>query len=379
MTTLGFSETEAAQMIAPLFAELLSKALESEASIGPVFQRMISWVESLGIEIADVIGEAFKQTRKELDGLFWSLRGAREQMAKLREDRKEARRDIAAAQQALLDLVWPSEDKIAAIYEGYAKVLEKKAKDLSAEEKDRALRQWFDRSSLKYYKTIPKDAIDPVTGLQIGRHRGPSKQLVTGEEAYTAVLDAISAATHGLTKAGKEKKYDIITAKEQRAILADVEGAANKLMVQQLIQAENTALNTKYALERQKEQIQLLRDNRTALRESRGKLELIKNRGGEIVDRLGPGGPIASGLRDVVMAIKAIPGEQHGGYIPKSGLAYLHAGETVIPAGGGLPNLRATINIGGVSFKDIIVKTIEDTAYSRQSTLVSPAIQTRGA
>jgi len=84
-------------------------------------------------------------------------------------------------------------------------------------------------------------------------------------------------------------------------------------------------------------------------------------------------------LRDVVLAIRAIEGHQSGGYIPKSGLAYLHAGETVIPATAQLPNLRATINIGGMSFKDIIVKTIEDTAYARQSTIVSPAIQTRGA
>ena len=320
MTTLGFSETEAAQMIAPLFAELLSKALESEASIGPVFQRMISWVESLGIEIADVIGEAFKATRKELDDLLWSLRGAREQMAKLREERRSARQDTLSAQAQLR----AQEDRLR-------------------------------------YK------------------REPGGPTMRGAEAYEAIQEAIAAATHGLTKAGKEKRYDIITEQERRDILAGVKGEQNKLLADQLIQAENIAKHTEHALERQKEQIQILRNNRTALRESRGKLELIKNRGGEIVDRLGPGGPIASGLRDVVLAIKAIPGEQHGGYIPKSGLAYLHAGETVIPAAAGLPNLRATINIGGMSFKDIIVKTIEDTAYARQSTIVSPAIQTRGA
>jgi len=319
MTTLGFSETEAAQMIAPLFAELLSKALESEASIGPVFQRMISWVESLGIEIADVIGEAFKATRKELDDLLWSLRGAREQMAKLREERRSARQDTLSAQAQLR----AQEDRLR-------------------------------------YK------------------REPGGPVMRGAEAYEAIQEAIAAATHGLTRGGKEKRYDIITAREEEAILAGVKGEQNKLLVQQLIQAENTALNTKYALERQKEQIQLLRDNRTALRESRGKLELIKNRGGEIVDRLGPGGPIASGLRDVVLAIRAIEGHQAGGYIPQSGLAYLHAGETVIPAAAGLPNLRATINIGGASIKDIIVKTVEDTAYARQSTIVSPAVQTRG-
>ncbi len=44
-----------------------------------------------------------------------------------------------------------------------------------------------------------------------------------------------------------------------------------------------------------------------------------------------------------------IPKMQSGGYVNSNGLAYLHAGETVVPAGGGMGNISVVVNTGPIN------------------------------
>jgi len=229
MTTLGFSELEAAKMIAPLFEELMRKAIESGVAVGSEFERMIGWVKSLGIEMADVLGDAFKSIRDEIENAILGIWDARDALRGLRTERKEAR---------------------------------EAAKEIR--------RQLAERGEKLRWKT-------------------EGGEVVRGGEAFSAIEAALYEATHGLTKGGKEKRWDRITVQEEKAILESVKGEDNKILVKQLIEAERTRLAAEQSLERQKIQIDLLKDQKHLLQDQRALLREIKNNTGRLVSQGGGG------------------------------------------------------------------------------------------
>jgi len=229
MTTLGFSELEAAKMIAPLFEELMRKAIESGVALGSEFERMVGWVKSLGVEIADVLGDAFRSVRDEIENALFGLNDIRDTLHGLRSERKEAR-------EAVKDI---------------RRQLEARGEKL--------------------------------------RWKPEGGEVVRGGEAFSAIEAALYEATHGLTKGGKEKRWDRITVQEEKAILESVKGEDNKILVKQLIEAERTRLAAEQALDRQKIQIDLLKDQKHLLQDQRALLREIKNNTGRLVSQGGGG------------------------------------------------------------------------------------------
>jgi hypothetical protein len=67
---------------------------------------------------------------------------------------------------------------------------------------------------------------------------------------------------------------------------------------------------------------------------------------------------IASTVGNMSFSAGNIPSYQLGGKVEQTGLAYLHAGEEVIPKGGGVGNINVSVNIAGGISSDIDVKNL---------------------
>ena len=194
--------------------------------------------------------------------------------------------------------------------------------------------------------------------------------------ARRAILQSIKRAQEGTGR---------ITIGEERQILRDIGGLTpeHEILVKNLIKAENAEADRKFAIQQQRKQIELQRETKQATKRL---LPVLRDRLSRLIDLQKQfnehGIPfLGNKLDDIVRAIRDIPSFQagSGGPVQQNQLAFIHAGETVVPAGqstGGPMTINFVVN--DQILQSVVVPTMQNEIDNGQTRFAQGALVQAG-
>ena len=343
MAKLGLTHAQAFEMMSPVFEGAIEKALESGELLHQTFLNLIEHARNLGVEI-EVPIEKFTEAllelleAEELDiealerlGLLAEQLGvslddafsaAKDRVIELRREWRAFGEEIEAAARRVEDAIikrwqWAHWTLPAA---------------------GQAMERWVAEQGEKFAYTRWLVSEGPSTG-------GPGavtteRQDLIGLEAWEALQADLREMTEGWT--------ELLTAAEYEEIMGRLGSVEAQQRVGEWYEIRAQGIVMGQQLEEARRTVRLLEraqaDAREDWRVANRRLQDAKE-SLNALDRVVPTKLtiIHQDLRDVLAAIRNIPGRQSGGYIPDTGLYQLHRGEYVLPAGG----VRAGESAGG--------------------------------
>jgi TP901 family phage tail tape measure protein len=189
------------------------------------------------------------------------------------------------------------------------------------------------------------------------------------QRQFKQIRREIREAQRGEGRLAKEIRF-----REEREILRGIDDPLVRTAAEQLIEQKNAATDREFAIEQQKESIRTLKESRQTLKQNLPKMKERLANLQNILERLRKKGPdrIHEDLEDLKAGLKNIGGYQHGGIVPRTGLAMVHEGERVIPKGKELARpqapqiIRLTLDVGGM-LKEFVINTMEGAIDGGQS------------
>lgn len=343
--------------------------------IDSVFEDIADAITSVGDEIEKTKTKlaAFPATlfdsRLALDGVKNALIAARAELIRIKEEVgkqfvqrtqgetiQEGKRRVESLGIAELELITLRHDKIAAEKALTKAIEEGKAAEVARARLSIANAERSIKAKLREIGLLKKGAEPTITRLGIVGLAGDNVgQQLAGREAFRELKRQIN-------KAAEDNR---ISANEQAVILAQTSTEETALLALQLIEAQKAVLEAVRAVEREKTQIEVAKDQRRVLRNT---LPLMKDRLQTLIDlqtKFNEQGVqfLGNKLDDIVRAIRDIPSFQagSGGPVQQNQLAFIHAGETVVPAGqstGGPMTINFVVN--DQILQSVVVPTMQN-------------------
>ncbi len=342
-------------------------------------------IDSVFMDIADAItsvGDEIEKTKSKLaqfpatlfdsrlalDNVKNALVAARAELIKIKEEVgkqfvqrtqgeiiQEGKRRVESLGIAELELITLKHDKIAAEKALTKAIEEGKAAEAARARLAIASTEQSIKAKLREIKALKEVSEPTIKKLEIIGLAGDNVgQRLAGREAFRELKRQIN-------KAAEDNR---ISADEQAVILAQTTTEETAILALQLIEARKAVLEAVRAVEREKQQIEIAKEQRRFLRLSK---EILRARLTSLVDlqkRFNEEGVQFLGrkLDDIVRAIKDIPSMQSGsgGPLQKNQLIFAHAGETIVPAGQSMGG-PITVNfvVDGQILQSVVVPAIQ--------------------
>ena len=354
---LGITHAEAFEMMSPILEGAIEKALESGEVLHQSFVNLIEHARNLGVEIAvpvekfteamlalleaeeldlealERLGILAEQVGVTLDDAFAA---AKDRVIELRQEWKAFGEQIEDAARNVEDLI----------------IKRWQWQHWTLPEATRAMGTWATEQGAGFtYERPGSDMADwEVWQPWI------EAATFTGADAWAAVQDDLREMTSGWT--------ELLTGAEYAEIMGRLSSAEAQQAVAEWYEVKAQGISLREQLAEARRTVRLLEKARDAAREdwrtANRRLQDAKEALNSI-DRTVPRklDIVHDDLRDVLAAIRAIPGRQSGGWIPDTGLYHLHQGEYVLPSGVSAAGGLGGAGGGGVVHHTPIVINLE--------------------
>jgi len=365
--TLGYSEQMQADLMGPLFDQLIALAVESGAVLGSEFQRMLGWAQKLGYEI--------KVTGEDLVDTFLALLDAEELDIEALQDMGLLAEQLGVT---LDDAFAAAQDRVIELRKEW-KAFGEQIEDAARKVEDLIISrwQWQTWTLPAATREMGAWAAEQGAGFTYERPGGLGLEewqpwieaaTFTGADAWAAVQDDLREMTAGWT--------ELLTAAEYEEIMGRLGSAEAQQKLDEWYEVKSQGIKLTEQIHEARRAVRLLEKARDAARVdwriAHRRLQDAK----EALNSLDRTMPrkldiVHSDLRDIFNAIRAIPSRQSGGYIPDAGLYQLHRGEFVLPSGVALPGYAgASSGQGGVVHHTPIVINL-DGGRQAEGTIIS--------